>query len=188
MSRPLNETSWLKLPAKQRMAKAQEELRAVSEQIAALNVKIDALLVRHTSLRNIEHRAQREILKAKTGVATLRALVLNFLAEHKEDSFLAEEIRQELEHTHGITIKPNTMRNTLANMIKKSPAYPQQAHVEVYERVEEGGKMYPRARYRFGAKENAPHISPLTAREKTNRYQVSRSKKLQAIKPFLPPK
>lgn len=186
MSRPLNETSWLKLPAKERMDKAQEELRAVSEQIAGLNKKLDALLVRHTSLRNIEHRAQREILKERTGVATLRTLVLNFLAEHKEDSFLAEEIRQELEHTHGMTIKPNTMRNTLTNMTKKMQAYPQQVHVESYERVELGRKTYPRARYRFGAKENAAHISPLTAREKTNRYQVSRSKKLQAIKPFLP--
>lgn len=188
MSRPLNETSWLKFPAKERMAKAQEELRAVSEEIATLNKKIDALLVHHTNLRNIEHRAQREILKERTGVATLRTLALNFLAEHKEDAFLAEEIRQELEHTHDITILPNTMRNTLANMIKKSPAYPQQVHIEVYERVEEGGKLYPRARYRFGAKENAPHISPLTSRERTNRYQVSRSKKLLAIKPFLSPK
>lgn len=188
MSRPLNETSWLKLPAKERMAKAQAQLRLVSDEIAALNKEIDALLVRHTSLRNIEHRAQREILKERTGVATLRTLVLNLLAEHKDDSFLAEEVRQELEHTYGITILPSTMRNTLANMIKKSPAYPQQAYIEVYERVEEGGKMYPRARYRFGAKENAPHISPLTAREKTNRYQVSRTKKLQAIRPFLPPK
>jgi len=171
---------YLKLPAADRLKSVQADLAEVEMAIAKADIELGKLLDKHASLRNAEYRAQREVLRLRTGKTTAREAIMAFLSEHPTQAFSAIEIAEEL----GLV--ENTARNTLAMMSSASREFPQQVYIAYFDRIAEGRKLHTKPFYMLGAKAHAEPIAPLTATEKTNRYRVSVRKRMAAIRPFLP--